>query len=149
MRLIVSGHREQKLINYNYRWISTSIISLTGIMMRDSGVSLAYSGMASGIDLMFCQACLSQGLAYIACIPFEEQENTMSEISSIERSKLIKSAKEVKMVKNSWMVENCDCAIVVFDGNKGGTANVFQQLIEKKKPFYWINPVWEKIWKCY
>ncbi len=51
-------------------------------------------------------------------------------------------------VKNSWMVENADMGIVVWDGNKGGTHNVLQQLVENKKDFIWINPVSQKIYYC-
>lgn len=45
------------------------------------------------------------------------------------------------------MVEKADTGLVVWDGNKGGTHNVFQQLVEKKKPFVWINPVNEKFYE--
>ena len=64
------------------------------------------------------------------------------------REGLLKTAVEVREVKNSWMVEECDMGIVVWDGNKGGTHNVLQQLIEKKKPFIWLNPVSCKIYHC-
>ena len=149
MRLIISGHRDEKLINYNLDWISTKLNGLVGVMMRDHGVSLAYSGMASGIDLMFCKACTIHNLHYIACIPFEGQENYMTEEAAANRQKYIDSADGVMKVKNSWMVEHADMGIVVFDGNKGGTHNVFQQLIERKKNFYWLNPVSEVVWKCF
>jgi hypothetical protein len=46
------------------------------------------------------------------------------------------------------MVEKCNYGIIVFDGNKGGTHNVFQQMVEKHKPFTWINPVWETMTIC-
>jgi uncharacterized protein with von Willebrand factor type A (vWA) domain len=47
------------------------------------------------------------------------------------------------------LVEHCDIGIVIWDGNKGGTHNVLQQLVEKSKSFYWINPVKQVIWKCF
>ncbi len=89
------------------------------------------------------------GIPYIACVPFEGQESTMNPREAEIREQLLKTAKEIKSVKNSWMVEHCDVAIVIFDGNKGGTANVFQQLIENKRNFYWINPVGKVVWKCF
>lgn len=118
-------------------------------LKENQGVSLAYSGMASGIDLIFCEACIVHGLPFIACVPFEGQEDYMTTDTQTKRSRMLKAAKEIKKVKNSWMVENCDMAIVVWDGNKGGTHNVVQQLIEKKKNFYWINPVAKVVWKCF
>lgn len=148
MRLIISGHREHKLINYDVEWISEQISILVGELKENYGVSLAYSGMASGVDLYFCEACDIHKLPYIACIPFEGQETTMRGEAILMRESYIKRAKEVKHVKNSWMVENADIAIIVWDGNKGGTHNVLQQVVERKVPFYWINPVSEKVYNC-
>ena len=148
MRLIVTGHREEKLKNYDIGWITESIHTLVHTIHVDIGISIAYSGMASGIDLWFCEACVKNDIPYISCIPFEEQEDYMTEKTKAVRTNFINLAKEVKMVKNSWMVEHCDYAIVVWDGNKGGTHNVLQQLIEKNIPFTWINPSGQKIWQC-
>lgn len=104
--------------------------------------------MASGVDLWFCEACLALDIPYIACIPFDEQGETMEESEALLRSELIRQAGQVRKVKNSWMVEEAEMGIVVWDGNKGGTHNVVQQLIEKQKPFIWINPVGRKVWHC-
>ncbi len=149
MRLIISGHRDEKLLNYDCHWISTKIISLVRILMNEKGVNLAYSGMASGVDLLFCKACEIHNLPLIACVPFDGQEKLMNEEAAISREKYLNQAASIMKVKNSWMVEHADFAIVVFDGNKGGTHNVFQQLIEKKIDFYWINPVSQVVWKCF
>jgi len=147
MRLIVTGHRLKKLSTYDLGFIQFALDDTIALLMKD-GVSLAYSGMADGVDLWFCQACLWNKLPYIACVPFEEQQDYMSEEDKRLRESLLSSAKEVKNVRNSWMVEHCDVAIVVWDANKGGTHNVVQQLVEKKIPFHWINPVFQKVWHC-
>lgn len=105
--------------------------------------------MADGIDLIFCETCRRLDLPYIACVPFEEQGENMMGLRKVMRDQLLSEAKEVKNVKNSWMVEHCDTAIAVWDGNKGGTHNVVQQLVEKKKNFYWVNPVAKVTWKCF
>lgn len=149
MRLIVTGHREEKLGTYDTHWIRTTITSLVRQCMN-KGVTIAYSGMASGVDLWFCKACQIHQLPFVACVPFEEQGELMSEEARDARDFYLRNvAVETRNVKNSWMVEHADMAIVVFDGNKGGTANVFQQLIEKNKPFVWINPVGQKVWECF
>jgi uncharacterized phage-like protein YoqJ len=151
MRLIITGHREEKLESYGYdaNFYYTHINRLVWSLMENQGVSLAYSGMASGIDLIFCEACIIHKLPFIACVPFEGQEDYMTKDTQTKRARMLKEAKEIKKVKNSWMVENCDVAICVWDGNKGGTHNVVQQLVEKKKNFYWINPVAQVVWKCF
>lgn len=149
MRIVITGHRTEKLAPYDYGWIQSAVDDvLVELKAKDSSL-LAYSGMASGIDLHFCKSCILIGIPYIACVPFEGQEKTMSVRDAEIREQLLKSAKEIKEVKNSWMVEHTDMGIAVFDGNTGGTHNVFQQWIEKRKNFYWINPVGKVIWKCF
>lgn len=146
---MVTGHREPKLIKngYDLNWIQDCLEQI--LLEVYDFKPLCFSGMASGVDLYFCHFCKELKLPYIACIPFDEQEEQMVGLIKFKREELIREAVEIKKVKNSWMVENCDTAIVVFDGNKGGTANVFQQLIEKKRNFIWINPVGKVIWKCF
>ena len=148
MRILITGHRLFKLEQYNIIWIKGAILQ-TVIDLKDNGLlSYGYSGMASGVDLWFCKELFNFRIPYAACIPFERQEETMNKQSQDERKILISNASVIHNVKNSYMVEKCDMGIVVWDGNKGGTHNVLQQLVEKKKPFIWINPVSEKIWNC-
>ena len=149
MRIVITGHRSEKLLTYNFGWIQSAIDDLLVEIKSNNNDVLAYSGMASGIDLHFCKSCMILGIPYIACVPFEGQENTMSPRDAEVRALLLQTAKEIKEVKNSWMVEHTDVGIAVFDGNKGGTHNVFQQWIEKRKNFYWINPVGKVTWKCF
>lgn len=149
MRIVITGHRAEKLAPYDFRWIQTAIDNvLVELKSKDNNL-LAYSGMASGVDLHFCQSCIVLGVPYIACVPFEGQEETMSQKDRDLRASLLKTAKEIKQVKNSWMVEHTDIGICLFDGNKGGTHNVFQQWVENRKNFYWINPVGKVTWKCF
>ena len=149
MRIVITGHRAEKLAPYDFGWIQSAIDDVLVEIKTKNNDLLAYSGMASGIDLHFCNSCILLGIPYIACVPFEGQENTMSVRDGEIRKQLLESAKEIKEVKNSWMVEHCDIGIAIFDGNKGGTANVFQQFIEKRRNFYWINPVGKVTWKCF
>lgn len=147
MKTLITGHRKHKLICYDIEWIKTAIYETTSNLI-EKGLSLGLSGMASGVDLDFCLTCIDLRVPYIACPPFEEQSETMEVEDRKLREYCLKQASEIRKIRNSKMVELCDSGIVIFDGNKGGTANVFQQLIEKKKPFTWINPVSEKIWVC-
>ena len=149
MRIVITGHRTEKLAIYDFGWIQTAIDDILVGLKTQNPSLLAYSGMASGIDLYFCKSCIILGIPYIACVPFEGQELTMTPRDADVREQLLKSAKEIKQVKNSWMVEHTDVGICVFDGNKGGTHNVFQQWIENRKNFYWINPVGKVTWKCF
>lgn len=144
MKLMVSGHRRHKLINYDEDWIKTAIES-TIIDLKAQGLALGFSGMASGVDLWFCGACFKQQIPYIGCVPFEEQGDDYPPDDYNARQVALTLAKEIKKVRNSFMVDTCDAAIVVWDGNKGGTHNCFQQLLEAKKDIWWINPIKEKV----
>jgi len=147
MKTLITGHRLHKLQSYNTLWIRNSIWEALGCtFLRNTSYGL--SGMASGVDLWFCDELHKMNIPYAACIPFEGQDKTMDEDSKTERARLIETASDVLHIRNSQMVEKCDAALVVFDGNKGGTHNVFQQLIEKRKPFIWLNPVAERRWEC-
>lgn len=148
MKVLITGHRLHKLQTYNTGWIHDAIGETLEELKYTHGYIRGYAGMASGVDLWFCQHCLSLAIQYVACIPFDTQDETMDEHSKKLRSYMLEGATEKKHVKNSWMVEECDMAIVVWDGNKGGTHNVVQQLIEKKKSFIWINPVAQVVWNC-
>lgn len=155
MKLMISGHRKSKLKNYSEEWIKITLedILYTIPQYRFKGDKLideiiGLSGMADGIDLWFCELLLFKNVDYWACIPFEEQDEYMSEEYKKLRKHLVENARRTLNIRNSQMVEQCDKAIVVWDGNKGGTHNVFQQLVEKKKDFWWINPVKETVIKC-
>ncbi len=148
MKVLITGHRYEKLSTYDITWIDRKLWEVMTDIQERHGFARGYSGMASGVDLWFARWCIGKKIPLVACVPFEGQELQMSAEDANLRQNLIESAVEVRKVKNSWMVEQCDMGIVVWDGNKGGTHNVVQQLIEKKKPFFWMNPVAEVVWPC-
>lgn len=146
MKTLITGHRLYKLGTYDLGWIKEAI-ELAVLSLP--GMSLGLSGMASGVDLWFCQICHKHNIPYIACPPFKEQDETIPASEKILREWCFSQASDVWEIRNSQMVTKCDAGIVVFDGNKGGTHNVVQQLIEHNKPFIWINPVGQKVWECF
>lgn len=148
MNVIVTGHRVQKLQSYDIQWIKIALFDTLAELQKTSHIR-GYSGMASGVDLWFLDACRELGIRYVACPPFDEQAKTMSAEDAAHRAQLIRGADAVSEIKNSAMITYSDVALAVWDGNKGGTHNVVQQLIENKKNFIWINPVAQVVWKCF
>jgi len=140
MKCLISGHRIKKLANYDLHFIQCTLYSV--LAGRDV---IGLSGMADGIDLMFCETLLEQNKGYHCYIPFEGQDAYMSQGDVHRRDRLIRLAWKVYNRRNSAMVESCDTGIIVWDGNKGGTHNVFQQMIEAGKPFTWIDPVNQRV----
>jgi uncharacterized phage-like protein YoqJ len=149
MKVLITGHRLFKLAWYDVPWIQLALGDVIFDLKRTGLLSYGYSGMASGVDLWYCRALYNHKIPYCACVPFDDQDLTMDVTERAERANLIDHAAAVVCAKNSYMVEHTDMGIVVWDGNKGGTANVVQQLVEKKKDFVWINPVSQVVWKCF
>lgn len=148
MNVLITGHRQFKLATYDQDWIKLAIHDRLTVLQDSHGFLRGYAGMASGVDLWFCDACHVLSIPYVACIPFDEQAETMTVEDAVTRALLIDAAAEVRKVRNSWMVEQAAMALVVWSGDKGGTHNVVQQLVEHSKPFYWINPVARRVWEC-
>lgn len=146
MKYLVSGHRLFKLKSYDIKWIQDALREVIENLFLDGRFSYGLSGMASGVDLWFCQILLDLKIQYTACIPFDNQEDTMDEDSAKYRDKLLSAAGKIMEIRNSGMINIADAGIIVWDGNKGGTHNVFQQMIEKNKHIIWINPVGKKVW---
>jgi len=141
MKTLISGHRQHKLEKYSIGWITDAIESVVLLCPHLVGLS----GMADGIDLIYCEILLKHGMGYQCYLPFEGQEDYMSAEDKVRRQGLIDKAWVTCKAKNSKMVEDCESGIIVWDGNKGGTHNVFQQMLENKKPFFWIEPHNQKI----
>ena len=149
MRVLVTGHRLFKLEQYDIEWIQFALGDVIFDLKQTGILSYGLAGMASGVDLWYCHYLYNHRIPYAAYIPFDEQADTMSASERLERQSLLNSAACRISAKNSLMVEHADMGIVIWDGNKGGTHNVVQQLVEKKKDFVWINPVSQVVWKCF
>lgn len=141
MKVLISGHRESKLVNYDLEWIVKNINNI----IYENPAIIGLSGMADGIDLLYCQLLIKYRRGYHCYIPFDKQDEYMSDSDKTWRQNLIKSSWGIKKAKNSQMVNDCDYGIIVWDGNKGGTHNVFQQMLEAKKSFWWIEPNNQKV----
>src|SRR6266704_3158617 len=116
MMLTITGHRRKKLDEngYNGIWIRDTIYKVID-ELRQTNNMIGYVGMADGVDLIFCGVCGFMSIPYIACIPFDEQDEYMSDEDKWFRGTCLKAAKEIKKIKNYWMVEKTDIAICVWD----------------------------------
>ena len=142
MKLMITGHRKAKLAMYDNVRIEEVIKE--ELAKRDFFVGL--SGMADGVDLWFASACIDLKMPLHCYIPFDSQDEYMSDKDKKFRQLLMAKSFQVYKRRNSVMVMDCESAIVVWDGNKGGTNNCFQQLLEHKKPVTWINPITCKVY---
>jgi len=126
---MVTGHRIEKLEGYNIPQLRVDMAKAIDELTIQYGWLYGLSGMASGVDLWFLDILQDKGMTYACYIPFEEQTDYMSTEDAIHRQKLINAADRVyRKTRNIRMVEDCDIALIVYDGvDKGGTWRAMQK----------------------
>lgn len=156
MYIMVTGHRPTKLGSYDSNSetrvkIKQKIKQILTHYSKDKTI-IGISGMALGADMDFCHCCIDLGIEYIAYVPFHGQESMWPQASQDEYKKLLEKAKEIKIISNGSyspkkmqirniaMCDDCDMAIAIFDGSKGGTYNCVSYLEKENKPYYRIDP---------
>ncbi len=164
MKIAITGHRPNKLGN-DYDLTSSTISIIKSKIMRVLQQQLAdannvihtqdhrlISGMALGIDQLFCQIAIEMGLHFIAAVPCQNQSIKWPQKSVFKYNDLIHKAAEIVVVtegpytpqcmqqRNEWMVDNCDLLIAIWDGSLGGTANCVRYAESKNKQIIRINP---------
>lgn len=146
MKTLITGHRLYKLQQYDIDLIKVLISEVLDKTFLNN-TSFGLSGAVSGVDLWYCQELYKRKIPYAMYVPFDTQALTMDIGEQKERELVFERAANIYSSRNSRMVEDAGAGLVVFDGNKGGTHNVFQQLIETGRPFVWINPVTMKYYE--
>lgn len=146
MKIAIVGHHTEKLIAYDTGWIQSAIDGVLVGVKSDNSPLLGFTGMESSVDLYFCKTCILLGIPYIVCI---STAPTLTPRNSEVREQLMKTAQEIKQTDQSWVLDNVDIGICVFDGSEGRTYEVFKQWVKNRKKFYWINPVGRVTWKCF
>ena len=87
MKVLISGHRTEKLKQYDLFGLEIILAERLATLYRYNYIT-GLSGMANGIDLMFCRLCITSNIQYYACPPFEEQDEYMND----EEKELISKA---------------------------------------------------------
>ncbi len=148
MVIAATGHRPDKL-GHDY--------DLTGplcnaIRKRMQDVIDQYepdaiiSGMALGIDTMWAELALENGIELHAYIPCWNQDKMWPQKSRDRYQKILAHPLCKKFIihageynnfcmnnRNIAMVDNCRILVAVWDGTKGGTANCVLYALNKKK----------------
>jgi uncharacterized phage-like protein YoqJ len=100
----------------------------------DPTTDTAISGMALGIDQLYCRICFDHNIPVVAYIPFVGQESRWPVSSRRAYRALLGKCESVVTVcnrpsiaamfeRNANMVRDSDSAIAVWDGSSGGTGN--------------------------
>lgn len=110
------------------------------------------TGMALGIDTLFAQIAIEQGVPFIAAIPCINQETKWTRTSQELYRNLISHplCQRVHVSKepytrhcmddrNRWMVHHTDIMIAVWNGTEGGTGNCVQYARFRNKFIKYID----------
>ena len=147
----VTGHRPDKLLNYGEkaerRLKEFAITVVKELTFRPTDKMI--TGMALGWDTAIAEACIELNIPFIAAVPFKGQEGKWPEQSQKKYRELLTKASEIKYVcedgyaawkmhkRNSWMVDNSEAVIALWNGDEtGGTANCVNYAREKGKEIY-------------
>lgn len=155
--IFVTGHRPDKLFGYNLNhpnWVRMK--NEFKRILIDQKCKIGVSGMALGVDQVYAIAVLElkdsgYPIKLHCAVPCLNQEklwlpqsrrlykqilSLSDEVIYVTNSEYTKSCMELR---NRYMVDNYDGGIVVYDGSSGGTANCFDYIKKKQKPYYLIS----------
>jgi len=152
----VTGHRPPRIGGYDpenslRRWVRGQLRKA----IEDVRPSIAYSGMALGVDQDFAEIVLDMGIPLICILPFKGQESRWPEPAQFHYWRLVHRATDVITVcepgyaawkmqrRNERMVDEIGTegvVIAVWDGSHGGTANCVQYAAACGNRIIRLNP---------
>lgn len=155
-KLIVAGtgHRPDKLGGWNNTSAFYKTVEVAIDALEEHSPSEVISGGACGWDLALAHAAMELGFPLTMAIPFEGQESRWSDFwkqlygealeyatkrEVIFEAKTYEEVKRALLGRNTWMVENCDLVLAMWNGSQGGTAHCIREARRLGKPYvnYW------------
>lgn len=155
LRVAVTGHRPGDLFGYDmgsegWQWLRQTLAEvLTGF-----GVPVeAISGMALGVDQVFAEVAIDEGVPVVAYVPFRGQDGRWPpESRATYLDLLAQCAREVVVSpvasaaaflrRNEAMVQVCDVLVAVWNGKtEGGTYHCLQYGLAQGRPVLHVDPV--------
>lgn len=136
-RIAFTGHRPDKLGGYSpeadRRLVAFARRLVVALQARYAPKRFI-SGMALGWDMAVAEACTSEGLSFIAAVPFPQQPSRWPPASKARWDRLCGQAAEVHVLeqtysaaglqrRNEWMVDRASLLCALHNGTAGGTAN--------------------------
>jgi uncharacterized phage-like protein YoqJ len=146
MIVAFTGHRPDELGGYKDNPTQVCVKLAIREALQRHKPEKVISGMALGVDQWAAQAAIDLGIPFIAAVPFKGQETVWPEASQMEYQLLLAKAAQVFIVsegayaawkmhkRNTFMVDNCDLLLAVWNGSDGGTADCVRYAENVKKP---------------
>lgn len=144
MIVAFTGHRPKRLKRTD-RELANDIQSLLAELQPDTAII----GMAQGFDQVAGLVALSEGIPYIAAVPFKNHMDRGMQYpiykQLIENAKLVHIVSEggwanyKYIIRDKWMVDNSDILIAGFDEvQSGGTWATIDYAQTLKRTIYYI-----------
>ena len=152
LKVMITGHRPDKIRGHE-EWIASVLHDILSGMLRRNLSIEAISGMALGVDTIYAEAALSLSIPMIAAVPFIGQESRWSRPAQERYKAILACAKDVVIVsegsfaswkflrRNTWMVEQCNVAIAVWDGSSGGTRHAVSEILRLGRKGIRVDPI--------
>jgi uncharacterized phage-like protein YoqJ len=162
MIVAVTGHRPDKLpegYNGEHKPIRMALSeALDEVCVEYGNIERMLSGMALGFDQIACEVALNKHVLITGCIPCFNQDRKWIDESKKYYRELIKRISEAggdfvivteedytpycMIVRDHYMVDNCDLLIALWNGTEGGTEKTVKYA---KKKGVTVKNIWDKI----
>mgnify|MGYP001850939656 CR=1 FL=1 len=160
MKIMVTGHRPNKLPEFTYNYTSKKwrgTINLFKEILKKYNCTEGISGMALGTDTAFALAIIElkeegYDIKLHCAIPCLNHSSKWPESSQKLYNLILEKADTVHIVseepykpylmqkRNEYMVDIADLCIAFWDGTSGGTKNCVEYIKKQYKPMIWIEP---------
>lgn len=153
--IAVTGHRPDKLGGYAAS-VSERLRDLARGYLHSHQPQKVLTGMALGWDTAVAEACLLEGIPFVAVTPFLGQEDKWPPDQQRQYQRLMREAVRVHctdqdhesgyapwkfQVRNMWMVDHSDRICALWNGSRGGTANCVKYAKKLGRP---VDNIWEQ-----
>ncbi len=165
--VMVTGHRPPKIGGYDPRnelrtWVRDQLKIALSDISKEHDELIAISGVALGVDQDFAETALGMAIKVLAYVPGTFQPTNWPLRSQKEYFTLLgkikdsggeirvppntdKYSSKLLMQRNADMVDDCDVAIAVWNGDhKSGTGHAVRLIQKAGKRCYHINPASRK-----
>lgn len=154
-RVMVTGHRPQKLPTDSHDWVRLELERVATKLRDTAGMEVGISGMALGADTWWGFATLFAWCDLWAFIPFPQQPDPWPAQQRAEWQELRDRATHEVVIageysvgalhaRNDAMLANSDLVVAVLDPSieGGGTASCVRKAQAQGKPILHVDPVY-------
>ncbi len=154
MKIGITGHQKTPPSG-SWGWVRGEIRTV----LRQAGAnSEAYSLLAAGADQEFAEEALASGVPLFVVVPCSNYEKAfkdplalaryrvlLTQIANLKLLDNLEPSEDAYMAAGKDIVDSVDVLVAVWDGvsaaGNGGTDDVVEYAIKRKRPVIHINPV--------